>query len=92
MPLAWLGVGGRFDAVQPDLDDSTQNFSVLSPRLTSGPTSSPTSRSWSSTRATSTAATTAVGRAACSRATARPGGASMGVDKNAAQIAAIIWF
>ena len=31
--LPWLGVGGRFDAVQPNLDDSTQNFSVFSPRI-----------------------------------------------------------
>ena len=35
-PLPWLGVGGRFDHVEPDLDakigGSTLNFSVLSPR------------------------------------------------------------
>jgi hypothetical protein len=36
-PLSWIGVGGRFDMVQPDLDakfeGSQRNFEVLSPRL-----------------------------------------------------------
>ena len=33
-PLAWLGVGGRVDHLQPDTIDSEQNFSILSPKLT----------------------------------------------------------
>jgi hypothetical protein len=33
LPLAWLGLGGRFDTVEPNLDDSTENFSVFSPRV-----------------------------------------------------------
>ena len=33
MPISWLGVGGRYDLVDPNLDDSTSNFSVFSPRI-----------------------------------------------------------
>jgi hypothetical protein len=33
LPLSWLGVGARYDVVDPNLDDSTQNFSVFSPRV-----------------------------------------------------------
>lgn len=33
LPLPWLGLGGRFDLVAPNLDDPTQSFSVASPRL-----------------------------------------------------------
>jgi hypothetical protein len=36
-PLPWLGFGGRFDMVQPDMDakfsGSKENFAVLSPRI-----------------------------------------------------------
>ena len=32
-PLGFLGIGVRFDRVQPDLDDSTVAFSVISPRI-----------------------------------------------------------
>jgi hypothetical protein len=32
-PLPWLGVSFRYDLVQPDLDDNTRSFHVLSPRL-----------------------------------------------------------
>ena len=32
-PLGWLGLSTRFDSVQPNLDDSTRSFSVVSPRL-----------------------------------------------------------
>jgi hypothetical protein len=31
--LEWLGASMRYDIVQPDMDDSTRSFSVLSPRL-----------------------------------------------------------
>jgi hypothetical protein len=30
---AWLGLSARYDLVQPDLDDNTQSFQVLSPKL-----------------------------------------------------------
>jgi hypothetical protein len=33
MPLGFLGVGARFDRVQPDLDDNTLAFSALSPKI-----------------------------------------------------------
>jgi len=33
VPLRWLGLGGRFDLVAPNLDDTTQSFSVASPRI-----------------------------------------------------------
>jgi hypothetical protein len=33
IPLPWLGVGGRYDFVRPNMDDSQQNFSVFSPRI-----------------------------------------------------------
>jgi hypothetical protein len=33
LPLPWFGVGGRYDVVDPNLDDTTQNFSVFSPRV-----------------------------------------------------------
>lgn len=32
-PLPFLSFGGRFDMVQPNLDDATENFQVFSPRL-----------------------------------------------------------
>jgi hypothetical protein len=33
LPLEWFGVGFRGDVVQPNLDNSNTNFSVFSPRL-----------------------------------------------------------
>ncbi|MFZ5890970.1 MAG: hypothetical protein ACOY0T_07960 [Myxococcota bacterium] len=33
VPLSWLGVGARYDNVQPNLDDAEQSFSVISPRI-----------------------------------------------------------
>lgn len=32
-PLGFLGVSARYDSVQPDLDDSTLSFHVLSPKI-----------------------------------------------------------
>jgi len=32
-PLPYVGVGARFDLVQPDLDDSSRSFAVISPRV-----------------------------------------------------------
>ena len=33
LPLPWLALGGRFDRVAPNLDDATQSFWVASPRI-----------------------------------------------------------
>ena len=33
VPLPWLGLGGRYDVVEPNLDQSGESFSVLSPRI-----------------------------------------------------------
>ncbi len=33
LPLPWLGLGGRFDWVAPNLDDASRSFSVASPRI-----------------------------------------------------------
>jgi hypothetical protein len=32
-PLSWLGVGARFDRLLPDTNDSSQGFSILSPKI-----------------------------------------------------------
>jgi hypothetical protein len=32
-PLSWLGVSGRYDNVQPNMNDNTETFHVFSPRL-----------------------------------------------------------
>jgi hypothetical protein len=32
-PLAWLGVGARFDQLSPNTADGSQNFSILSPKI-----------------------------------------------------------
>jgi len=32
-PLSWLGVSGRYDLVQPDMDNSNLSFTVISPKL-----------------------------------------------------------
>jgi len=33
LPISWLGLGGRYDLVDVNLDRSAQNFSVISPRI-----------------------------------------------------------
>ncbi len=32
-PNKWLGIGARYDLVQPNLDDNTQSFQVIQPKL-----------------------------------------------------------
>jgi len=32
-PLSWLGVGARFDQLSPNTNDSSQTFSILSPKI-----------------------------------------------------------
>ncbi len=89
LPLAWLGVGGRFDEVQPDLDDSTQSFAVLSPRVilrTAFVTHEQVLIQYSRYFYNANAAHGSYPY------DVQPGAAGLGADKNAAQIAAIIWF
>jgi hypothetical protein len=89
MGLDWLGAGFRFDSVQPDLDDSTQNFSVFSPRLifrTAFVTHEQIMLQYSHYFASS-------GVRSQFPYNGQPGGGGeTGIDHNAAQIAAIIWF
>jgi hypothetical protein len=33
VPMKWLGVGARYDLVQPDMKDNTQSFHAISPRI-----------------------------------------------------------
>jgi hypothetical protein len=93
LPLAWFGIGGRYDAVQPNRDDSTQNFSVISPRLyfrTDFVTHEQIMVQYSRYFYGSNYGPN--GSGGMFPWASQPGGAFMGVDKNAAQIAAIIWF
>ena len=32
-PLSWLGLSGRYDLVQPDMNNNQRSFQVLAPRL-----------------------------------------------------------
>jgi hypothetical protein len=32
-PLYWLGAGARLDVVQPNMNDSRESFTVITPRL-----------------------------------------------------------
>ena len=89
LPLSWFGVGGRFDEVQPNLDDSTQSFTVFSPRVilrtafvTHEQVLIQYSRYFSNSNAGHSMYPYSV----------QPGAAGLGADANAFQIAAIIWF
>ena len=33
VPLSWLGLGARYDVVEPNLDLALESFSVISPRI-----------------------------------------------------------
>jgi len=90
LPLAWFGLGGRFDEVQPNLDDSTQSFGVLSPRLvfrTAFVTHEQVLVQYSRYFYNSNAA-----QGAYPYNSQAGAGGLTGADKNAFQIAAIIWF
>ena len=96
VPLSWLGVGGRYDVVEPNLKNSGQSFSVISPRIifrTAFVTHEQVMIQYSRYFYGSDYNP---GRSAGGRRmfpyNSQTGGAGMGVDKNAAQIAAIIWF
>jgi hypothetical protein len=89
LPLAWLGIGGRFDEVQPNLDDNTQSFTVVSPRIllrTAFVTHEQVLIQYSRYFYNSNAAH------ASFPYSVQPGAAGLGADPNAFQIAAIIWF
>jgi hypothetical protein len=89
LPLSWFGFGGRFDEVQPNMDDSTQSFAVLSPRMifrTAFVTHEQVLVQYSRYFYNSNAAH------ASYPYSVQPGAAGLGADNNAFQIAAIIWF
>jgi hypothetical protein len=89
LPLPWLGVGGRYDNVSPDMSDKTQTFSVFSPRViikTAFVTHEQVILQYSRYFYGDNAATSQYPY------TNQPGGAKLGADKNAATIAATIWF
>ena len=83
------GAGFRFDSVQPDLDKSAQNFSVFSPRLiirTAFVTHEQIMIQYSRYF-------TGEAVRGMFPYNMQPGGGGLtSTDKNAAQIAAIIWF
>ena len=89
IPLEWFGVGFRGDVVQPNMDNSDTNFSVFSPRLlfrTAFVTHEQIMIQYSRYFVGS-------GVRGQFPYNIQPGaGQLQGVDKNAAQIAAIIWF
>jgi hypothetical protein len=89
LPVACFGFGGRFDEVQPDMNDNTQSFAVLSPRAvirTAFVTHEQVLIQYSRYFYNSNAAHSMFPY------TTQPGAAGLGADKNAFQIAAIIWF
>jgi hypothetical protein len=89
LPLPWLGIGGRFDAVAPNLDDATQSFSIVSPRLvvrSAFVTHEQLVIQYSRYFYGANAAHGPFPYNDQEHAT------NLGADKNAAQIAAVIWF
>ncbi|HVV52566.1 MAG TPA: hypothetical protein VHO06_23060 [Polyangia bacterium] len=99
-PLPWLGVGGRYDVVEPNLSNSGESFSVLSPRIifrTAFVTHEQVMIQYSRYFYGNLYAAGDVPAAGFMSGSQFPynsqlGAANLGVDKNAAQIAAIIWF
>ena len=99
-PLPWLGVGGRYDVVEPNLDQSGESFSVISPRIifrTAFVTHEQIMIQYSryfygSDYAAGTGAIPGFMSGSQFPYNGQNGAAGLGVDKNAAQIAAIIWF
>ncbi len=98
-PLPWLGLGGRFDVVEPNLDISAESFSVLSPRLifkTAFVTHEQIILQYSRYFYGSDYEKLQLSPGSASGSqfpyNSQIGAANLGVDKNAATIAAIIWF
>ena len=99
-PLPWLGMGARYDVVEPNTSNSGESFSVISPRLiikTAFVTHEQIMIQYSryfygSLYEAGDGPTAGFMSGSQFPYNSQPGGAGLGVDKNAAQIAAIIWF
>jgi hypothetical protein len=99
-PLPWLGVGGRYDIVQPNRDISGESFSVFSPRIifrTAFVTHEQIMIQYSryfygDLYKAGSGPMPGFMSGSQFPYNAQPGAANLGVDKNAAQVAAIIWF
>jgi hypothetical protein len=97
IPLPWLGLGARYDLVEPNLSNSDSSFSVISPRIifrTAFVTHEQVILQYSRYfYATDVFNTPGMGGAAMFPYNTQAGGGGVtGADKNAATIAAIIWF
>jgi len=95
VPLGWLGLGARFDVVEPNLSISGESFSVISPRIifrTAFVTHEQVMLQYSRYFYGSAFAPGNPLGGGMFPYNSQTGGAGLGVDKNAAQIAAIIWF
>ena len=100
VPLAWLGLGARYDVVEPNLDNSSESFSVISPRIifrTAFVTHEQVMIQYSRYFYGSGYGAGDVPMPGFMSGSQFPynsqqGASNLGVDKNAAQIAAIIWF
>jgi hypothetical protein len=100
VPLPWLGLGGRFDVVDPNMSNSGESFSVISPRLifrTAFVTHEQVMIQYSryfygSDYASGTIPMPGFMSGSQYPYNSQSGASQLGVDKNAAQIAAIIWF
>ena len=99
-PLPWLGLGGRYDVVEPNTSASAESFSVLSPRIifrTAFVTHEQVLIQYSRYFYGSGFQPMLGPQPGTMSGSQFPynsqnGAAGLGVDKNAAQIAAIIWF
>jgi hypothetical protein len=100
VPLSWLGVGARYDVVDPNLNRSAESFSVISPRIifrTAFVTHEQVMIQYSRYFYGSDYQPNLGPQPGSMSGSQFPynsqnGGSGLGVDKNAAQIAAIIWF
>jgi hypothetical protein len=96
LPLPWFGIGGRFDKVSINMDDSDSAFSVFSPRLifkTAFVTHEQIIVQYSRYFYGPTAATSQFPYNKIPGTNVAQAGASgLGADKNALQIAATLWF
>jgi hypothetical protein len=99
-PLPWLGIGGRYDVVNPNTSISGESFSVLSPRIifrTAFVTHEQIMIQYSryfygSDYTPTTSPLPGFMSGSQFPYNCQNGASCLGVDKNAAQIAAIIWF
>ena len=100
VPLPWLGLGARYDVVEPNLDQAGESFSVISPRIifrTAFVTHEQIMIQYSRYFYGNMYGAGDVPMPGFVSGSQFPynsqqGASNLGVDKNAAQIAAIIWF